>query len=96
MRILTKIDEFLAATKANKPSPSTKPGGPAVKPGVDPGTKPGQTPQKPGPIRRDKPAADPAPKAKADEVVERFMRELKKAKAPIQFDISKLKERYND
>ena len=30
------------------------------------------------------------------DIVNRFIDELKKAKAPIKFDISKLKQRYND
>jgi len=94
MRVLTKIDEFLA-TRSNKPAPSTNPGGPATKPTTTPGQP--SAPVKPaGPIRREKPGADPSPKATAEEVVERFLIELKKAKAPIQFDISKLKARYND
>jgi len=96
MRVFTRIDEFLASRTYNSPKPSETPGRPVVDPGTKPGTKPGPAPQKPGPVRRDKPAADPAPKAKAEEVVDRFMRELKKAKAPIKFDISKLKQRYND
>jgi hypothetical protein len=53
--IYTKIDEFLSGSpeKApSKPAPVTKPG-----------TAPGKTPQRPSPIRRDKPAADPQPKA---------------------------------
>jgi hypothetical protein len=95
MRVLTKIDEFLA-TKSNKPAPSTNPGGPGTKPATTPGTKPSAPVKPAGPIRREKPGADPSPKATAEEVVERFLIELKKAKAPIQFDISKLKARYND
>jgi hypothetical protein len=86
MKVFTKIDEFLAA------KPQTAPSQPTTKPGVDPGTRP--TPSRPSPIRRDKPAVEPAPKAKAANVVDRFMRELKKSKAPIKFDISKLKDRY--
>ena len=31
-----------------------------------------------------------------ENLVERFMQELRKAKAPIKFDISKLKAKYND
>lgn len=81
MKVFTKIEEFLA----------TKP---AVKPAV-PVTKPG-TPTKPSPIRRDKPSVDPKPKAKAKDVVDRFMQELKTAKSDIKFDISKLKKRYED
>lgn len=73
--------------------PTTKP----APPKIDPGTKP-QSP--PSPIRRDRPSVDPKPKAeikaKPAEVVERFMRELRTSKAPIKFNISKLKERYED
>ncbi len=53
--IYTKIDEFLSGSpeKApSKPAPATKPG-----------TAPGKTPQRPSPIRRDKPAVEPHPKA---------------------------------
>jgi len=81
--------EYEAAV-ATKPAPTTKPAQPTTKPGTSPSTKPGA----PSPIRRDKPAVEPAPKAKAEKVVERFMEELKKAKAPINFDISKLKTKY--
>ncbi len=86
MKVFTKIDEFLAT------KPQTAPSQPATKPTVDPGTRP--TPSRPSPIRRERPAVDPAPKAKAANVVDRFMKELKKANAPIKFDISKLKDRY--
>lgn len=90
MKVYSKLEEFLASSNpATKPAPITKP---QVEP--KPGTTP--TPQRPSPIRRDKPSVDPKPMAKAKDVVERFMKELKKAKAPIKFDISKLKERYND
>jgi hypothetical protein len=86
MKVFTKIEEFLAT------KPQTAPSQPTTKPGTAPGTKP--TPSRPSPIRRDKPSVDPAPKAKASNVVDRFMRELKKANAPIKFDIAKLKYRY--
>ena len=90
MKVFTKIEEFLAA----KPQPA--PSQPNTKPGIAPGPRPTtpSTPSRPSPIRRDKPAVDPAPKAKASNVVDRFMRELKKANAPIKFNISKLKDRY--
>ena len=86
MKVFTKIEEFLAT------KPQTAPGQPTTRPGTTPGTRP--TPSRPSPIRRDKPAVDPAPKAKASALVDRFMMELKKAKAPIKFNISKLKDRY--
>jgi len=86
MKVFTKIEEFLAT------KPQTAPSQPTTKPGTAPSTKP--TPSRPSPIRRDKPSVDPSPKAKASSVVDRFMRELKKANAPIKFDISKLKQKY--
>lgn len=88
MKVFTKIEEFLAT------KPQTAPAQPTTKPGTAPTTRP--TPSRPSPIRRDKPSVEPAPKAKAKDVVERFMQELRKAKAPIKFDISKLKAKYND
>jgi hypothetical protein len=87
MKVYTKIEEFLSAAK-----PQTAPSTPTTKPGTAPTTRP--NPSRPSPIRRDKPSVEPQPKAKANEVVDRFMRELKKSKSPIHFDISKLKERY--
>lgn len=86
MKVFTKIEEFLAT------KPQTAPSQPTTKPSTAPSTKP--TPSRPSPIRRDKPSVDPAPKAKASSVVDRFMRELKKANAPIKFNISKLKQKY--
>lgn len=87
MKVFTKIEEFLAT------KPQKAPSQPTTKPGTAPGTRP-TTPSRPSPIRRDKPSVDPAPKAKASDVVNRFMTELKKAKAPIKFNISKLKAKY--
>ena len=90
MKVYTKLNEFLAAQPRVAPSkPSTSP---TTKPGTKP-TSPGK-PQRPSPIRRDKPSTDPEPKAKAMDVVKRLLIELKKAKAPINFDIQKLKQRY--
>ncbi len=86
MAIFTKIDEFLA----------TKPGTAPAQPTIKPGTTPGTTPSKPGPIRRDKPSVDPKPKAKIEDVMKRFMVELRKSKMPIKFDLKKLKSRYDD
>lgn len=88
MKVFTKIEEFLAT------KPQTAPAQPTTKPGTAPTTRP--TPSRPSPIRRDKPSVDPAPKAKAADVVGRFLKELKKAKAPINFDISKLKQKYEE
>ena len=82
MKVFTKIEEFLAT------KPQTAPSQPTTKPSTAPSTKP--TPSRPSPIRRDKPSVKPGTKAKAADVVDRFMRELKKANAPIKFNISKL------
>ena len=86
MKVFTKIEEFLAT------EPQTAPSQPTTKPGTAPATRP--TPSRPSPIRRDKPSVKPEPKAKASEVVDRFMMELKKANASIKFNISKLKQKY--
>lgn len=86
MAIITKIEEFL----------STRPGTSPTKPGIKPGISPGTTPSRPGPIPRDKPSVDPRPKAKIDDVMKRFMTELRKSKMAIKFDIKKLKSRYDD
>ena len=86
MAIITKIEEFL----------STRPGTAPTKPGIKPGISPGTTPSRPGPIRRDKPSVDPRPKAKIDDVMKRFMAELRKNKTPMEFDLGKLKAKYND
>lgn len=86
MKVYTKLDEFLSA------QPGVAPTKPTTKPGTKPNTP--SKPQKPGPIRREQPSTNPEPKAKAMDVVKRFLVELKKAKAPINFDIQKLKQRY--
>jgi hypothetical protein len=65
-------------------------------PTIKPGTAPGKTPQRPSPIRRDKPAVDPQPKATVKEVLARFMSELRKNKIPLEFNLPKLKVKYND
>ena len=86
MKVFTKIEEFLAT------KPQTAPSQPTTKPGPAPATRP--NPSRPSPIRRDQPSVKPEPKAKVDDVVNRFMMELKKANAPIKFIISKLKQKY--
>ena len=86
MAIITKIEEFL----------STRPGTAPTKPGIKPGINPGTIPSRPVPIPRDKPSVDPRPKAKIDDVMKRFMTELRKSKMAIKFDIKKLKSRYDD
>lgn len=66
MKFLKKFElfkeELVAAEPKESPSPSTKPAEPAV----HPGTKPSTRPSRPSPIRRDKPAVEPDPKAKKD------------------------------
>lgn len=81
-RIITNLSEFLAAQPATKPT--TAP----------PKTAPSTTPSRPSPIRRDKPAADPKPQAKIEDVVNKFMKELKKKNEPFELDIKKLKQVY--
>jgi hypothetical protein len=88
MKVFTKIDEYFSA------KPETSPSQPATKPGTKPSTTP--EPSRPSPIRRDKPSVKPAPKAKAKQLVDRFLKELKKSNSSIEFDISKLKERYEE
>ena len=90
MKIITKLDEFLAT------KPATQPGGPATAPTTKPGTAPSTTPSRPSPIRRDKPSVDPAPKAKLEDVMKRFRTELRKNKTPMKFDLGKLKVKYDD
>lgn len=58
MKLIKKFEEFIYSGAA-QPAPSKSPKeAPTIAPGK-PGTKPG----KPSPIRRDKPAVEPAPKA---------------------------------
>lgn len=71
MKYLKKYNVFLESGQT-APAP--------VKPTTIPDTKPGRpgtAPSRPSPVRRDKPAVEPAPKAKkeatAEEVAERFI-----------------------
>jgi hypothetical protein len=68
-------EEFVAS--GTETAPTTRPAQPDTKPG----TKPGQRPGRPSPIRRDKPAVSPDPKAEKekqlptatiDDVIEKF------------------------
>lgn len=78
MRFLKKFDTFNEelSSASPAPSPATKPS-PSTKPSTSPSTKPGT---RPSPIRRDKPAVTPAPKAEkvnlpkasAEDVIEKF------------------------
>jgi hypothetical protein len=66
MKLIKKFEEFIYGGGAGQPAPETRP----VETPTKPGTKPSQRPGKPSPIRRDKPAVDPAPKAEKDKEVE--------------------------
>ena len=76
MKYIKKFESFREnLTTQPKRSPDTQPNQPEVHPGVRPGTRP----NRPSPIRRDKPAVTPKPKAeeklkKATEkdVIEKF------------------------
>lgn len=61
MKFLKKFELFKEELVAADPkqAPSTRPANPDVKPGTRPNTRPGR----PSPIRRDKPAVEPSPKA---------------------------------
>jgi hypothetical protein len=83
-KVTTKIDEFLSATEQK---PVTAP----------PKTTPApSTPTRPSPIRRDKPSVEPKPQASLDEVVNRFMQELKKVSKPFDVNLKKLKSKYEN
>ncbi len=90
MRVLTKLDEFIAS------QPKTSPNQPTTKPAPSTTPAPTTTPNRPSPIRRDKPSKEGQPKAKAEDVVKRFMKELRNQKMDINFDIQILKDRYDD
>jgi len=85
-RIATRIDEFVQmAEPKTTPAPVTTPA---------PTTTP--SPSKPGPIRRERPAVDPKPQASAEDVVNRFMKELKKVSKPFNINLEKLKQKYGN
>jgi len=93
MKIYNSINEFLT----NSPKPGVRP---EVKPGVSPGTKP----KFPSPIRRDKPSVSPHPKAEIEtlmvtateeDLVERFISELKTQDREIEIDFYSIKKRYS-
>ena len=92
MKIYSSINEFLA----NSPKPGVRPD---VKPG-EPITKP----KYPSPIRRDKPSVKPDTKAEIevltvrateDDLVERFISELRTQDREIEIDFSSIKKRYS-
>jgi hypothetical protein len=77
MKPIKKFEEFIYSGGDTQPSPGTKP----IETPTRPSTKPSQKPNKPSPIRRDKPAVVPAPKAKkenelptatVDDVIQKF------------------------
>ena len=93
MKIYSSINEFLA----NSPKPGVRP---EVKPGISPGTKP----KFPSPIRRDKPSVSPDPKAEIEtlmvtateeDLVERFISELRTQDREIEINFSSIKKRYS-
>jgi hypothetical protein len=93
MKIYSSINEFLA----NSPKPGVMPG---VKPGISPGTKP----KFPAPIRRDKPSVKPGTKAEIEtlmvtateeDLVERFISELRNQDREIEINFSSIKKRYS-
>lgn len=61
MKLIKKFEEFVFA---GAPAPTTKPGTSPTTAPTKPGTAPSTRPGKPSPIRRDKPAVEPAPMAK--------------------------------
>ena len=74
MKLIKKFEEFVYGG-VGAPAPSTSPSPVTAPPKTSPSTRPG----KPSPIRRDKPAVDPAPKAEkklktatVEEVIEKF------------------------
>ena len=76
MKLIKKFEEFVYGG-VGAPAPSTSPN-PTIAP-TKPGTSPSTRPGKPSPIRRDKPAVEPAPKAEkklkeatVEEVIQKF------------------------
>lgn len=63
MKFLKKFDSFNEGNGSTKAAPSKEPSQPTVLPT----TKPTTRPSRPTPIRRDKPAIEPAPKAEKKE-----------------------------
>jgi hypothetical protein len=89
MKIYSSINEFLA----NSPKPD-------VRPDIKPGTKP----KYPSPIPRDKPSVKPDPKAEIEtlmvtateeDLVERFISELRTQDREIEINFSSIKKRYS-
>lgn len=87
MRRIMTLNEFVAASQ---PAPSQ----PGTKPVVEPGIKPGTAPSRPSPIRREKPAVAPQPKAQAEDIVQRYLNALKGRKEKIAFNTKPIMNRY--
>lgn len=65
MKFIKKFELFKEEFEfGTETAPTTRPS----QPGTAPGTKPNQRPGRPSPIRRDKPAVEPAPKAEKDKL----------------------------
>jgi hypothetical protein len=87
MKVITSLNEFLMS----KPKVA-----PTTKPGVSPSTKPSP----PSPIRRSRPSVKPQPKmgssefplATEDDVMERFLQELRAKGGKIEFNLKKYKK----
>ncbi len=101
MKIYNSINEFLANSPKPGVRPEIKPGvRPEIKPGVTPGTKP----KYPSPIRRDKPSVVPDKKAEIEvltvkateeDLVERFISELREQDKEVEIAFSAMKKRYS-
>jgi hypothetical protein len=88
MSIITKIEEFVASKPDQKPSPGVAPTKPKPQ-------TPSPAPSKPSPIPTKKPSIEPVPKMKAEDVVDVFMTTLRKVKAKMPINFSKLKQKYD-
>lgn len=73
-------------------APAVKPAEPKTKPGVLPERRP--TPGRPSPIRRDKPAVTPRPKASAEEVAKKFVA-MSKDNPEVKNLLKLLKKKHN-
>ena len=83
MKKIKTMNEFLASTETET-KPATR----------EPETAP--APVKPSPIRRGKPLPSPAPKAEVQDVINRFMYELKNRKGEkLKLNIKKIRSKYD-
>jgi len=89
MKHIKKFEAYVASAQ-----PQRAPSSPQREVEVIPTTRPETKPGRPSPIRRDKPAVDPAPKASAEDVVDRFVSELKNlGDVPFDLDLEKVMNR---